>query len=82
MFETPEQVCSAAALTTAQRGSILRQWSYDLRELLVASDENMPPAAGEAKGDDIAELLSRVDTLLRELDDDAERPAPTMQGGV
>jgi len=84
VFETPEQVGSTAELTDEQRCSILRQWSYDLRELLVASDENMPPAAGGNDSDDNnAGLLTRVDALLHALEPDSEEsPAPTMQGGV
>lgn len=83
VFETPEQVLSAAGLSTEQRCSILRQWSYDLRELLVASDENMPPAPDGDDGGDNAGMLTRVDSLLRELEPDSEdSPAPTMQGGV
>lgn len=85
VFETPEQVLSTAELTTAQRCRILRQWSYDLRELMVASDENMP-AAGDGSGDssdDNAAMLAQVDTLLHELESGSgESPAPTMQGGV
>ena len=80
VFKSPEEVVTNADLTTAQRCSILRQWSYDLRELLVASDENMTVGSeGDANGD----LLARVDALLRELEADSdESPAPTMQGGV
>ncbi|TVS12129.1 MAG: hypothetical protein EA417_17515 [Gammaproteobacteria bacterium] len=77
VFETPEQVLTAQELTDGQRCSILRQWSYDLRELLVATDENMASAgASDVHGD----MLKRVDSLLRELE--SETPAPTMQGGV
>lgn len=83
VFEAPEQVLTTAELSTEQRCSILREWSYDLRELLVASDENMPPAAGGEDSGDNAGLLTRVDTLLRELEPASEEsPAPTMQGGV
>lgn len=79
IFETPEAVRSTPDLSNEQRLSILRQWSYDLRELLVASDENMAGGDGDANAD----LLARVDALLKELDPDgAERSAPNMQGGV
>lgn len=80
VFETPEQVLSAKGLTAQQRVSVLRQWSYDLRELLVATDENMGPGGeSDVNGD----MLSRIDGLLRELDPEhAEGSAPTMQGGV
>ncbi len=80
VFDTPEQVLSAEGLTKEQRCSILRQWSYDLRELLVATDENMA-AGGEA--DVNGDLLSRIDALLRQIDPEGgESSAPTMQGGV
>lgn len=79
VFETPEAVRAAPEFTTEQRLRILRQWSYDLRELLVASDENMAGDDGDAN----AELLARVDAVLKELDPGGgERPAPNMQGGV
>lgn len=80
VFATPEEVVANADLDRAQRVAILRQWSYDLRELLVASDENM---AANSDGDVSAQLLTRVDALLGELEaGNDDRPAPTMQGGV
>ena len=77
VFETPEQVLTAAELSDQQRCSVLRQWSYELRELLVATDENM---ASGGESDVNGDLLTRVDSLLQHLE--SESPAPTMQGGV
>ena len=80
VFETPEQVLSAVGLTDRQRSGILRQWSSDLRELLVATDESM---ASGGESDVNGDLLTRVDSLLRELEPGrAEGPAPTMHGGA
>lgn len=80
VFSRPEEVVEAKELTLEQRVQVLRQWSYDLRELAVATDENME-ATADTGGQ--AEMLARVDGLLRDLDPHAaDRSAPTRQGGV
>lgn len=80
VFAQPEDVMQAADLDHEQKRRVLQQWSYELRELMVATDENMEPLADAGKP---ADLLGRVDRLLRELDPDrGDAPAPTRQGGV
>ncbi len=41
-FDAPGDVVDAAGLEHAQKIEILRRWESDARQLMVASDENMP----------------------------------------
>jgi hypothetical protein len=41
-FDAPHDVVEAAGLERAQRIEILKRWESDARQLMVASDENMP----------------------------------------
>jgi len=41
-FETPDEVVNAPGLTREQKLEILKRWESDARQLMVASDENMP----------------------------------------
>ncbi len=41
-FDAPQDVVDAAGLERAQRIEILKRWESDARQLMVASDENMP----------------------------------------
>ncbi len=80
VFAQPEDVLKAADLDQDQKCRVLRQWSYELRELMVATDENMEP---QVDAGNTADLLARVERLLLELDpDSSDAPAPTRQGGV
>lgn len=65
VFATPEDVVAAADLDKDQKCRVLQRWAFDLRELMVATDENMEPAADSGKA---ADLVTRVDGLLRDLD--------------
>lgn len=74
-FNTPEELVMNEELSREQKIEILRRWEYDVRELQVAEEENMPGPQPIA--------LDRVLKALRSLDapsgpDDA---APTKQGG-
>ena len=77
-FESPEQLAAHAELSHEERCVALHQWAYDLRELQVATDENMGP---EVDSGDNGELLRRIEDLLAELDPDGQINAPTRQGG-
>lgn len=61
VFPTPSDLFDATALTRDQKVQALRQWHYDLRELQVASDENMGSSA------DAGEQLRQVEAALRRL---------------
>ncbi len=67
VFKQPEDVMAAEGLNTEQKCQVLRQWGNDLRELMVATDENMEPEADSGRN---ADLVTRVAALLRELDPD------------
>jgi hypothetical protein len=41
-FDTPDEVVNASGLTRGQKIEILKRWESDARQLMVASDENMP----------------------------------------
>ncbi len=71
VFDDPEEVIKATALTSAEKIAILKSWAYDARELEVAEEEGM---AGGSQS-----VLSQVLASLRHLTGplDLEHPAPT-----
>jgi len=76
VFATPDDLVVEAALTRDQKIQALRQWHYDLRELQVATEENM------GGGDEAGVTLEAVEDALRRLDaeTDGDAPAPTTHG--
>lgn len=85
-YRAPREVLAASDLTAAQKIRLLRQWEYDLRLLMVATDENMPDhqQAVPAKGDQsehAADMLVEVRRCLAALDaDDLSTSASTKAG--
>ena len=80
VFDRPEAVLDAEGLTQEQKVQVLAQWSHDLRELLVATDENMPRLdGGDRAPEAVSEVLSRVEDVLSRLGGEI-RPVPTRQG--
>ena len=82
-YNTAQDVLKDAKLSQEQQLNILKQWEYDLRELLVAEEENM-----SIKGDDIddqGDLSKDFDEVLkaiRQLDPYYEGGSSgTKQGG-
>ncbi|MEO8445645.1 MAG: hypothetical protein ABI567_11630 [Gammaproteobacteria bacterium] len=43
-FQHPAEVVRQAGWSAEQKLRVLRQWKYDLGQLQVATEENMPPA--------------------------------------
>jgi hypothetical protein len=76
VFRTPQKVLESQDLSHQQKIEVLRHWEYDVRELQVAEEENMP---GQSR---IA--LDEILKALRELGAgvDTEHSPPTKQGGV
>lgn len=64
-FDDPKQVLNHTDLESNDKVSILRQWEYDLRELLVAEEENMP---ADENGETLHEKLQQIRESLYKLD--------------
>ncbi|MGE0733570.1 MAG: hypothetical protein AB7G15_03290 [Alphaproteobacteria bacterium] len=79
IFDAPADIVGAGDLSKSQKVALLRQWEIDLRQLMVASDENMPetPARNLA-----GERLQRVHAALAQLgaESDPDQGAPTKAG--
>ncbi len=63
VFDSPTAIGTASDLTTAQKIKLLKEWDYDLRLRMVASEENMP-AADTAADTKVAERLMEVGEWL------------------
>ena len=74
-FGSPESLLASDELTREQKIAILRQWELDLREIMVAEEENM--AAAEPPRISLDEVLNALD----QLDAAPEaHPVPTKHG--
>jgi hypothetical protein len=76
VFKNPWNVLNENTLTREQKIDILRRWSYDEREILVAEEENMLDFNNQQS------VLHDILKCLLELgiEDDEERHPPTKQG--
>ncbi len=73
--ETPQQLLARDDLTQAQKIEILRQWELDLRERMVADEENM--VAAEPMRVSLDEVLIALDALGAGPE---SHPVPTTHG--
>ena len=83
VFEHPKDIIAAQDLSHQQKVKLLKQWEFDLRENLVASEENMT-AENTPEGES-AELLRGVRKALLSIgadDHKNEKAAPTKTGGA
>jgi len=80
-FDRPRDVLDSIDLSTEQKVKLLKEWEVDLRELQVASEENMTGAASSGA---TAELLRECRRALASLGagDGRAEGAPTKQGGA
>lgn len=82
-FGNPQGILNDEDLDAAQKLKLLKQWEFDLRQLLVATEENMPGA--ELKPGKSAELLQSVRRALVTIEGETPRKdaggAPTKAGG-
>ncbi len=77
-FEQPEALLLSRDFDRAQKVALLRQWDTDLRLLMVAAEENMPPEGTDRTGDQ----MRLVHAALAALDaGPTEEGAPTKTGG-
>jgi hypothetical protein len=79
-FDRPRDILDSIDLSAEQKIKLLKEWEFDLRELQVASEENM---ASDASPGAAAELLRECRRALAKLGaaDGAGGGAPTKQGG-
>ncbi len=77
VYSSPQEVLSDSSISREDKIDILRRWEYDVREIMVAEEENMPP-------DDSAALLEEILAALEKLGAGPETKsfAPTKHGGV
>jgi len=83
IYAHPEDIIAADDLSHQQKVKLLRQWEFDLRENLVASEENM--TAETVPEGQSAELLRGVRKALLAIgadDHKNETASPTKTGGA
>jgi hypothetical protein len=83
VFADPKDIIGAEDLSLQQKVKLLRQWEFDLRENLVASEENM--TSETTPEGHSAELLRGVRKALISMgavDHKDESAAPTKTGGA
>jgi hypothetical protein len=80
-FDRPHDIVVCGDLSLEQKIRLLKEWEIDLRELQVASEENM---TGENASGSTAELLRQCRRALAMLGmaDGDSGGAPTKQGGA
>jgi hypothetical protein len=76
VFRTPQEVLEAQDLSRQQKIEVLRRWEYDVRELEVAEEENMPGPSG-VELDEVLQALLALGVSI-----DTEHSPPTKEGGV
>lgn len=76
-YPTPRDVVAAKDLSRDQKIKTLKDWEYDLRQMMVASEENMP---GPERQGDTSERLQKIQDALDELGYE-KTPTPTKAGG-
>jgi len=83
VFSQPSDIIGADDLSHQQKVKLLRQWEFDLREKLVASEENMTDETSPEGHS--AEILRGVRKALLSIgadDHKTENTAPTKTGGA
>lgn len=77
-YPSPRDVVAAKDLSHEQKIKTLKDWEYDLRQMMVASEENM---TGPEHQGDTSERLKRIQDALEELGNDKATVTPTKAGG-
>lgn len=84
-FASPEEIRQHEDLTREQKLKLLQQWEYDLKLLLVASEENMPSqgAKGDTTGSS-ADLMQQIHKALAQMgaEADPEKSGPAKSAGI
>jgi hypothetical protein len=72
----PQDIADHDAMSHAQKIALLEEWEQDLREEMVAEEENMSGVGGPV-ADTLADVLRALAGLGR---DNVSRPVPDKQG--
>ena len=72
-FGNPDGIAADMDLDFDQKAALLKQWEFDLRQMMVASEENMTDET--AKQGQVAEMLRNVRRILSAF----ERVDPALQ---
>jgi hypothetical protein len=79
-YSHPEKILQDQSLTKDQKIKRLQEWDQDLRQLLVASEENMP---GTVSGQPAESLQAVTDALLKlGVHPEAQKDSPAKAGSA
>lgn len=65
-FDSPTAVAIATDLKHEEKVKLLKEWDYDLRLMMVASEENMPAESAKSESK-VADQLQEVSKCLSQL---------------
>ncbi len=77
-YPSPGDIVAAKDLTREQKIKTLQDWEYDLKLMMVATEENMP---GPERQGDTSERLKKVQAALEQLGHTDTPATPTKVGG-
>lgn len=77
-YPSPTDVVAAKDLSREQKIKTLKEWEYDLKLMMVATEENMP---GPERQGDTSERLKKIQAALDQLGREETGPNPTKTGG-
>lgn len=77
-YPSPGDIVAAKDLSREQKIKTLKDWEYDLRQMMVASEENM---TGPERQGDTSERLKKIQDALDELGNEEATATPTKAGG-
>lgn len=77
-YAHPDEVLHDLSLSNAQKIKALKDWEQDLRQLMVASDENMPGTATGQPAESLKLVREALGTLSAAAD--TEKGSPSKSG--
>ena len=66
-FDSPAEILSSTKFSDEQKLELLEQWKSDIKELLVADDENMLSESGAENNTKVLDTLKEVNSALEQL---------------
>lgn len=74
VFTHPDQVLQESSLSLKEKRDILHRWAYDVNELSVAEEENMP-RKGNNGDKNYGDILQKIHLALAQLGDEGDEGA-------